>query len=628
MEVDTSLNGSSSSSSASSASANASSLQQLWLQVQAKPDFDSLVKLVGEVEKTGDISEMRKAFSALLNEFPLCFGYWQKWSNQELKAGDQKKAFDVLEQGVQATPHSHELWQFYADLTSKHCDENEARSIFNRALATVGLDYKSGDLWDSFIAFETKRGNLAAVAAIYQRVIQTPLEQLDNFWNRFKVFLSMQSIETCFTADQIKAIMQTDDPSKTPTNADKVKLIAAQEAVYNRTLGAKRARDPYEQSISRPYFHVQPLEPSEIATWHNYLDFEEKQTELNPGNLTRLVKLYDRCLVACAQYPEFWCRYATYIEKIGQTEKARNILHRATSIFVKNQPEAWLEYANLCEIYGPIEQARFCYQRACQLAPGLLEAAIDMINFERRQEQTSVCVSLYEAELQRLSQSVSKSTDSKDSSTKATSVAPAQDEYVFLSMHYSRFLQYVLGDVPKAREVLNTALGLVTNSFKLWLATIAFETNQLGNVEPVVSNLYSRALSALSEKDHKETLWRLYADFLADRGMSLKAFKTVQDQYKDFQTQSGLLMSRKRKPPADADGNRSDKSSKAASDGKAAFDYSNSYAGYNAAYPGGYGAGYPGYGAPYPGYGYPAASGATPYAGADYYAYAGQGYGY
>jgi len=262
MDTDTSLNGSSSSASSSSTS----SLQQLWLQVQAKPDFESLVKLVNEAEKTGDITEMRKAFSALLAEFPLCFGYWQKWSNQELKA-DEKKAFEVLEQGVQATPHSHELWHFYADLTSKHRDENEARSIFNRALATVGLDYKSGDLWDAFIAFETKRGNLAAVAAIYQRVIETPLEQLDNFWNRFKVFLSMHPTEICFTAHQIKAIMQTDDPSKKPTNADKVKLIAAQEAVYNRTLGAKRARDPYEQSISRPYFHVQPLEPSEIATW-------------------------------------------------------------------------------------------------------------------------------------------------------------------------------------------------------------------------------------------------------------------------------------------------------------------------------------------------------------------------
>ena len=55
--------------------------------------------------------------------------------------------------------------------------------------------------------------------------------------------------------------------------------------------------------IRRPYFHAKPLEKSQLKNWREYLDFETAN-----GTHERVLILYERCLVACALYEEFWIR--------------------------------------------------------------------------------------------------------------------------------------------------------------------------------------------------------------------------------------------------------------------------------------------------------------------------------
>lgn len=47
------------------------------------------------------------------------------------------------------------------------------------------------------------------------------------------------------------------------------------------------------------------------------------------------VKLYERCLIPCANYSEFWIRYAEYVDAKGGREIANYALGRASSCFVK-----------------------------------------------------------------------------------------------------------------------------------------------------------------------------------------------------------------------------------------------------------------------------------------------------
>lgn len=48
-----------------------------------------------------------------------------------------------------------------------------------------------------------------------------------------------------------------------------------------------------------------------------------------------MVKLYERCLIACANYPEYWIRYVLCMEASGSMDLANNALARATQVFVK-----------------------------------------------------------------------------------------------------------------------------------------------------------------------------------------------------------------------------------------------------------------------------------------------------
>lgn len=55
--------------------------------------------------------------------------------------------------------------------------------------------------------------------------------------------------------------------------------------------------------IKRPYFHVKPLERAQLKNWKEYLDFEISQ-----GNSERIAILFERCMIACALYEDFWTK--------------------------------------------------------------------------------------------------------------------------------------------------------------------------------------------------------------------------------------------------------------------------------------------------------------------------------
>jgi pre-mRNA-processing factor 39 len=116
------------------------------------------------------------------------------------------------------------------------------------------------------------------------------------------------------------------------------------------------ARWLYESEIKRPYFHVKPLDDSQIRNWRSYLEFEEEEaskaaSSSRRGNdneaavgdaeaaaealaVARVYVLYERCLVPCAMYEEFWIRYARFLGTRGDVERLRNVYMRADSVFL------------------------------------------------------------------------------------------------------------------------------------------------------------------------------------------------------------------------------------------------------------------------------------------------------
>ena len=46
-----------------------------------------------------------------------------------------------------------------------------------------------------------------------------------------------------------------------------------------------------------------------MKNWESYLDFE-----ISEGDHERTVTLFERCLIPCALYEQFWIKYARYME--------------------------------------------------------------------------------------------------------------------------------------------------------------------------------------------------------------------------------------------------------------------------------------------------------------------------
>ncbi|GLJ40437.1 hypothetical protein SUGI_0833000 [Cryptomeria japonica] len=129
----------------------------------------------------------------------------------------------------------------------------------------------------------------------------------------------------------------------------------------------------FENAIHRPYFHIKPLDDAQPSNWHHYLDFIEKTNDFD-----WMVKLFERCLIACANYPEYWIcsvqgttgRHSTYPNDQAQwgadyAQQSQSWQQPPAQQDPKAQPQQWMPgygqqagyalYASY-DNYGPPQQ--------------------------------------------------------------------------------------------------------------------------------------------------------------------------------------------------------------------------------------------------------------------------------
>ena len=73
--------------------------------------------------------------------------------------------------------------------------------------------------------------------------------------------------------------------------------------------------------IKRPYFHAKPLDKYQLQNWHDYLDFEVAE-----GNHKRTVFLFERCVIACAMYEEFWMKVSVTLQHSASSWRALQLM--------------------------------------------------------------------------------------------------------------------------------------------------------------------------------------------------------------------------------------------------------------------------------------------------------------
>eukprot|EP00246_Nothoceros_aenigmaticus_P007867 TRINITY_DN2206_c0_g2_i2.p1 TRINITY_DN2206_c0_g2~~TRINITY_DN2206_c0_g2_i2.p1 ORF type:complete len:724 (+),score=173.25 TRINITY_DN2206_c0_g2_i2:90-2261(+) len=461
--------------------------ERLWGVVKANPaDFNAWIALIQETEKLVNIVKIRKVYDAFLGEFPLCYGYWKKYADHEAQLGAVEKIVEVYERAVGAVTYSVDIWMHYcAYAMEKFENPEDTRRLFERGLEYVGTDYLSHLLWDKYIDFEYSQEEFSRLALIYSRVLQIPLQQLDRYHASFKQVASSRPLVELRTPEEnaeaaalaataLEPVPIEDKGADGPpgdeegskvekpiglTEADDLaSYIAIRDVLYRKAKEADvRIRD-YETAIRRPYFHVKPLDDTQLGNWHRYLDLVEKD-----GDFDKIVKLYERCLIACANYPEYWIRYVQRMELDESLDRAVNALSRAADVFVKRRPEIHLFSARFKELQGDVPGARAEYDLLnSELSPGLLEAIVKYANLEHRQGNLEAACQIYESSI-----------DVEKAKEESRSLP-------LLVIQYVRFLDQVAGKTEKAREVLAAALEHTPGSKVLWEAAIHFESFRNG----------------------------------------------------------------------------------------------------------------------------------------------------
>ncbi|USW57808.1 Putative tetratricopeptide-like helical domain superfamily [Septoria linicola] len=502
-------------------------LQKLNEQVLADPqEFENWEKLVRAAESQEGglgrnsspqaIAATRDTYDRFLARFPLFFGYWKKYADLEFAIAGTESAEMVYERGVASIGLSVDLWANYCafKVETSH-DADVIRELYERAADSVGLDFLAHPFWDKYLEFEERLDAHDRIFAILSRIIHVPLHQYARYFEKFRAMAAQRPIADIAPSDvvaQFQKEIEQENGQKQSILAEverelRARVDAYHLEVFQRTQAETSKRWTYEQEVKRPYYHVTELDDGQLDNWRKYLDFEEVE-----GDYARIKFLYERCLVTCANYEEFWFRYVRWtLSQTSRTaevrnEEARIIYSRASCTYVSiAQPTIRLNYARFEESIGKADTAIAIHEAILARAPGDLETIISLVNTHRRQYGVDAAISVLNSHV--------------GSSEYNPSIRGA------LVAELARLLWKVKGDIIEARKTFQKQQQWFADSSEFWREFFDFELNQPTSQKEEPSR-HKRIKAVFEDVRHKSRLpgeefsdiHRKYFNHLLDRG--------------------------------------------------------------------------------------------------------------
>ena len=277
-------------------------------------------------------------------------------------------------------------------------------------------------------------------------------------------------------------------------------LSAIYQPIYEKTHADVAACWPFESEIRRPYFHPKPLDPRQLANWRAYLDFVQQPENFDQ---LRIRTLFERCLVACASYEEFWERYVRWLEGIGDEAFARAALERACLVHLPpTKVKLQLLWAAFEERHGQPQRAKYVFDQLRSNLPAHGESIVRYADFERRQDSENGAM-IAEGILH-----ASSIDDNIPSETRA-----------MLAVHRAFLISNHLHDLEKARNVFNDTISQFPMSKFAWLSWIRFEESCL-YLAPLMEPSLARLDQIIRRLLSQEGVPKWFARDCAERHLS------------------------------------------------------------------------------------------------------------
>lgn len=363
-----------------------------------------------------------------------------------------------------------------------------ACSVYERAVQNCELDYRSAKIWDAYIGWESSGGRQHRVMALYDRLLAIPTKELQTHFEKFKKLLESTPTSQLLSELEYQDISsQAGDANQGEAMLDgyvRKVTLERRTAVFEKVTVELDKRKQFENTIKRPYFHVKPLERAQLKNWRDYLDFE-----VSEGNSERITILFERCMIACALYEDFWSKYCKYAES-HIPEWASSVYRRACTIHLQQKPNIHVSWAAFEENNGNMEEARKILANMDRIVPGLVLVRLRRIGLEIRAGRYSEADALYQASL-----SATMSLEMRN----------------FYTWRYARFTDKLMQDHSKAVSVMSSAIEMDPSNSRLYLQLLDLHTS--GHAPPdmaAAEALFERVASSacLSEEVKESFLLR------------------------------------------------------------------------------------------------------------------------
>ncbi|KAJ5923471.1 mRNA splicing protein (Prp39) [Penicillium verhagenii] len=497
-------------------------LRGLEAELVEDPDnFETWEKLVraaealeGGINRNSNpqaITTARHAYDRFLAKFPLLFGYWKKYADMEFSITGTEAAEMVYERGVASISPSVDLWTNYCGFKAETSHDAEIiRELFERGANSVGLDFLAHPFWDKYIEYEERVEAQDKIFAILSRVIHIPMHQYARYFERYRQLAQNRPLAELASSDvisQFRSELEAAFPPGAKADAEidrdlRLRVDNYHLEVFSKTQTETTKRWTYESEIKRPYFHVTELDEGQLTNWKKYLDFEESE-----GSYSRIQFLYERCLVTCAHYEEFWLRYARWMTaQAGKEEEARIVYQRASGLYVPiSHPAIRLQYAYFEEMSGRTDVAKDIHHAILFCLPSHIETIISLANMSRRHGDLEAAIEVYKSQLD---------SPQVEMATKAALVA-----------EWARLLWKIKGTPDDARKVFQENQQYYLDSRPFWASYLMFEIDQPTSASSE-SIQYERIKQVVSDVRSKSTLLpeivkelvRIYMAYLLERG--------------------------------------------------------------------------------------------------------------
>ncbi|MEE6492411.1 hypothetical protein FKM82_016574 [Ascaphus truei] len=506
-----------------------------WKDVEDNPEeFTNWIYLLQYVEQENHIFAARRSFDLFFLRYPYCYGYWKKYADMEKKHNNVMEADEVYRKGIQAIPLSVDLWIHYLNFLKETLDpadpetSNTLRGTFEHAALTAGMDYRSDKLWEMYITWETEQRKLSEVTSVYSRLLGIPTQLYADHFQRFREHIQGNLPRDFLTpekfvelrkelasvnehgvsnADIPSGLEEITDPAKLTTEVENMRhrIIEVHQEIFNLNEHEISKRWSFEDGIRRPYFHVKPLEKAQLKNWKEYLDFE-----IENGTHERVVILFERCVIACAFYEEFWIKYAKYMES-QNPEGVRHVYIRACTIHLVKKPMVNLLWAAFEEQQGNLEESRSILKTFEENVEGLAMVRLRRVSLERRHGNVK--------EAENLLQEAMKN-------------AKSSSESSFYAIKLARHLFKVQKNVTKAREVLSEAIQKDKENTKLYLNLLEMEYN--GDLKQNEGNIiasFDKAIKSSMSVGMRITFSQRKVEFLEDFGSDVNKLLDTYDEH-------------------------------------------------------------------------------------------------